>query len=105
MNRGLYRRILSHVAQQPGCTVMDISCALQVDLKSMHRHLHRLAANGQLVRQRPGTKWHFTITDAGRAAMIPAAAEKQVNVVCDECRQHWQGYQIHKIFGSGAKRS
>lgn len=23
-----------------------------------------------------------------------------VNVVCDECRQTWQGYQIHKIFGS-----
>ncbi|MET6795463.1 hypothetical protein ABNU38_13930 [Citrobacter braakii] len=23
-----------------------------------------------------------------------------VNVVCDECRQNWQGYQIHKIFGS-----
>ena len=23
-----------------------------------------------------------------------------VNVVCDECRQNWQGYHIHKIFGS-----
>ncbi len=23
-----------------------------------------------------------------------------VNVVCDECRQNWKGYNIHKIFGS-----
>lgn len=23
-----------------------------------------------------------------------------VNIVCDECRQNWQGYQIHKLFGS-----
>lgn len=23
-----------------------------------------------------------------------------VNVVCDECRQNWQGYKIHKIWGS-----
>ncbi|TSJ51930.1 hypothetical protein FND52_18045 [Atlantibacter subterranea] len=27
----------------------------------------------------------------------PAAS---VNVVCDECRQNWQGYHLHKIFGS-----
>ncbi|WP_313072738.1 hypothetical protein [Atlantibacter hermannii] len=23
-----------------------------------------------------------------------------VNIVCDECRQNWQGYHLHKIFGS-----
>ncbi|WP_313440005.1 hypothetical protein [Atlantibacter hermannii] len=33
----------------------------------------------------------------------PAEPEKPaepVNVITDECRQNWQGYNIHKIFGS-----
>ncbi|TDX14831.1 hypothetical protein EDF88_4157 [Buttiauxella sp. BIGb0552] len=28
---------------------------------------------------------------------------KYINIVCQECRQNWQGYQVHKIFGSGAR--
>lgn len=28
---------------------------------------------------------------------------KYINIVCEECRQNWQGYQVHKIFGSGAR--
>ena len=30
----------------------------------------------------------------------PEEPAESVNVVCDECRQNWQGYQIHKFFGS-----
>lgn len=26
-----------------------------------------------------------------------------VNTIFDECRKYWSGYQIHKIFGSGAR--
>lgn len=29
--------------------------------------------------------------------------EQPVNIICDECRQNWQGYQIHKIFGAGGR--
>jgi hypothetical protein len=25
------------------------------------------------------------------------------NVICEECRHKWQGYSVHKIFGSGAR--
>lgn len=28
---------------------------------------------------------------------------KYINIVCEECRQNWQGYNVHKIFGSGAR--
>ena len=41
--------------------------------------------------------------EARKAQPRPAKSEKpvaSVNVVCDECRQNWQGYRIHKIFGS-----
>ena len=32
----------------------------------------------------------------------PRTQVKAANIVCEECRQNWQGYQVHKIFGSGA---
>lgn len=41
--------------------------------------------------------------EARKAQPRPAKSEKpaaSVNVVCDECRQNWQGYRLHKIFGS-----
>lgn len=33
----------------------------------------------------------------------PEATKAEANIVCEECRQNWQGYQVHKIFGSGAR--
>ena len=40
---------------------------------------------------------------ARKSQIKPAEPEKPsepVNVITDDCRQNWQGYQIHKIFGS-----
>lgn len=33
----------------------------------------------------------------------PDVQTVEINIVCEECRQNWQGYQVHKIFGSGAR--
>lgn len=41
--------------------------------------------------------------EARKAQPRPAKSEKPAaseNVVYDDCRQNWQGYHIHKIFGS-----
>jgi hypothetical protein len=37
---------------------------------------------------------------ARRAAGVKPKPVKYINIVCQECRQNWQGYQVHKIFGS-----
>jgi len=36
-------------------------------------------------------------------AQQPEVHTAEINIVCEECRQNWQGYQVHKIFGSGAR--
>lgn len=33
----------------------------------------------------------------------PRMQVEEINIVCEECRQNWQGYSVHKIFGSGAR--
>ncbi|MFB0711442.1 hypothetical protein ACEU59_09745 [Buttiauxella noackiae] len=33
----------------------------------------------------------------------PKEATVDINIVCEECRANWQGYSVHKIFGSGAR--
>jgi hypothetical protein len=40
---------------------------------------------------------------AMRANRPKSKPVKYINIVCQECRQNWQGYQVHKIFGSGAR--
>lgn len=38
-----------------------------------------------------------------RKGLKPQPRTVETNIVCEECRQNWQGYQVHKIFGSGAR--
>lgn len=38
-----------------------------------------------------------------RKGLRPQPRTVEANIVCEECRQNWQGYQVHKIFGSGAR--
>lgn len=37
---------------------------------------------------------------ARRATRPKPKPVKYINIVFQECRQNWQGYQIHKVFGS-----
>ena len=104
MNRELHKSILRFVEQNTGATIPQVGKALKISTKSMNRYLHLLAKKGQLTEELISQKWHFAITDAGRESLIPVEAEQPaeqpINSVCGECRQQWQGYEIHKIFGS-----
>ncbi|GDX06670.1 hypothetical protein [Buttiauxella sp. A111] len=37
---------------------------------------------------------------AGNQAVDAMIKPIEINIVFEECRQNWQGYQVHKIFGS-----
>lgn len=100
MNRELHKSILRFVEQNAGTTIPQVGKVLGISAKSMNRYLHLLAKKGLLTEEQMAQKWHFTITDAGRKTLVPAEEEKSINSVCGDCRQQWQGYEIHKIFGS-----
>lgn len=103
MNRELYKSILRFVEQNAGATIPQVGKAMGITPKSMNRYLHLLAKKGHLVEEQIGQKWHFTITATGCKTLVPVEEieeEKPINSVCGDCRQQWQGYAIHKIFGS-----
>jgi DNA-binding transcriptional regulator PaaX len=61
---------------------------------AIRTQLRSMVKSGELVITRP---------DRGYAGLYSRVPEQAPNDVFNECRQNWQGYQIHKIFGSGAR--
>ena len=42
----------------------------------------------------------FVMQPGGESRIKPISVARQNPVITEVCRQNWQGYQIHKIFGS-----
>lgn len=65
------------------------------------------ATEKRLVKRRALGAAYRETCKASRKKMLKQAPDEvrpvEINIVCEECRQNWQGYQVHKIFGSGAR--
>lgn len=81
-------------------TPRDVSRLLNYDSKKAYRLLEHLVSVGA-VRNVGRPRHPVFIMEAGGETRIKPLREKQHQPnVAEICRQNWQGYQIHKIFGS-----
>ncbi|WMY75392.1 hypothetical protein RHD99_05380 [Buttiauxella selenatireducens] len=65
-----------------------------------------ISSEKRLTKRRANCAAYREMQRALRAENLVNGAKSkpaEINIVCEECRQNWQGYQVHKIFGSGAR--
>lgn len=100
-------QIVDYLRENKTVTPRQVQTLLGCDCKKAHNLLLHL--NRRSVVLRTGEPHHpiFTLLPGGEAnikrpkpAALPAPAKPVALSVYDVCRQNWQGYEIHKIFGS-----
>ncbi|MCK6677644.1 hypothetical protein [Enterobacter asburiae] len=76
---------------------------LSCDIKEAYDRLKRLAISG--ITENVGQKYRpeYSLVCDWETRIKPAPVERVVKPVAKVCRENWQGYQIHKIFGSAQK--
>ena len=72
-------------------TTNQIAAITGLPIKTISTAANQMCKSGELVVE--SRTWRKTVYRSSRSV-------EQKNTICDECRQNWQGYQIHKIFGS-----
>lgn len=90
--------IVDYLRENQTVTPRQVQTLLGCDCKKAHNLLLHLIRRSVVLRT--GEPHHpiFTLLPGGEANIKrpkPAAPS-----VADVCRQNWQGYKIHKIFGS-----
>lgn len=84
-------------------TPRQVCRLLECDSKKASRLLEHLVHAGAV--KNIGQPRHpvFVMQPGGEARIKPmpkVQVERQQPSITDVCRQNWQGYQVHKIFGS-----
>ncbi|MCE6965868.1 hypothetical protein K6W81_18570 [Enterobacter sp. MW07] len=84
-------------------TPRQVCRLLECDSKKASRLLEHLVRVGAV--KNVGQRRHpvFVMQPGGEARIKPmpkVQVERQQPSITDVCRQNWQGYQVHKIFGS-----
>lgn len=72
-------------------TTAEIFAVTGLPIKRISTAANEMRKSGEVVIE--SRIWRKTVYRSSRSV-------EQKNTICDECRQNWQGYQIHKIFGS-----
>ncbi len=99
--------IVDYLREHQTITPRQVQALLRCDCKKAHNLLLHLIRRS--VVRRTGEPHHpvFTLLPDGKAnikrpkpAAPPAPAKTVAPSVAEVCRQNWQGYEIHKIFGS-----
>lgn len=74
-------------------TTAEVSAATGIPAKTLISAAFHMCRSGELVIENRTwrTVTYRATTDFDR---------EDRNIIFDECRQNWQGYRIHKIFGS-----
>ena len=76
------------------------------DSKHTHNILGRLVRIGIIKNTGKPGKPEYRLTQRWKEKVKqpkPAKVSPKPILATQECRENWQGYQIHKIFGSGAR--
>ncbi|HHL2824739.1 TPA: protein ren [Citrobacter murliniae] len=74
----------------------EVAAATGQSLASISQAANKMFRAGELVVDKKvwRTVWYRLPDDAERTGKV------STNLIFQECRENWQGYRIHKIFGS-----
>ncbi|MGR4047902.1 hypothetical protein [Kosakonia cowanii] len=80
------------------------TCELVADAYGLKRSVingasHKMRQNGEIALDRRVWRTHFYVP-VHQDDDEKAVSSSGTNTVFEECRRNWQGYYIHKIFGS-----
>lgn len=95
----LRQKIVAFVSERKSATAADVAKAMPgVKPASISAALSTSVNKGDLfvLVKRKGR------TPSVYASVVEVETDDS-NHVCEECRQNWQGYHIHKIFGSASR--
>jgi len=93
--------IVGYLRVNQTVTPRQVQALLGCDCKKAHNLLLHLIRRSVVIRT--GEPHHpvFTLLPGGEANIKrPKPAASAAPSVADVCRQNWQGYELHKIFGS-----
>ncbi|XUV82745.1 winged helix-turn-helix transcriptional regulator [Enterobacter sp. TMH.L2] len=109
MNYGLkptQMQIIEFIKKNGPTTPRQIRTLLGCDIREASDRLKRLRTSGIVKNigqpHRPEYKLKHRCQDKIKPAKPPRQIG-QAQKIADECRRNWQGYGIHKIFGSAGK--
>lgn len=95
-------QIIRAIQHSGEITPRQVRQLLGCDSKKACRLLEHLVAAGAV--KNIGQRRHpvYVMLPGGEERIKPMPLERPRPSIADVCRQNWQGYQIHKIFGSAA---
>ena len=83
-------------------TPRQVQALLGCDSKKSHNLLLHLIRKSVVLRTGASRHPVYRLHPCGQVNIKPVKPA-EVNTVARLCRQNWQGYQVHKIFGSAQK--
>lgn len=106
-------RILAALKDNPGTGVAVLAEVLSLEPDTVSGNMSKLFTDELVSRTGKRGKYLYTLTAKGRADIrkrqkilnnkTMCAPRRKDNPVMRECRANWQGYRIHKIFGSASR--
>lgn len=97
------RAIVDFLARDKLISTRQVRSLLGCDIKEAYDRLKRLALAGIVKNVGKPRHPEYRLTHRWRARVTLAACRSAPPTAADICRKKWQGYQIHKIFGSAQK--
>lgn len=97
------RAIVDFLAREKSISTRQVRSLLGCDIKEAYDRLKRLALAGIVKNVGKPRHPEYRLTHRWRSRVAPAACRSVPRTAADFCREKWQGYQIHKIFGSAQK--
>nr|DAP67517.1 MAG TPA: multiple antibiotic resistance protein MarR/DNA family protein, HTH motif.67A [Caudoviricetes sp.] len=97
------RAIVEFLVREKSISTRQVRSLLGCDIKEAYDRLKRLALAG--IVKNVGKPHHpeYRLTHRWRSRVAPVACPPAPQTVAQICREKWQGYQIHRIFGSAQK--
>lgn len=95
--------IVDFLAREKSISTRQVRSLLGCDIKEAYDRLKRLAMAGIVKNVGKPRHPEYRLTHRWRARVTPAACPPAPQTTADVCREKWQGYQIHRIFGSARK--
>lgn len=96
-------KIIDHLKTSKTVTPRQVQSLLGCDCKKSNRLLAYLLAQRVVANIGKPHYPEYRLCSNGENKIQPLKAEKpavKTHSTADACRQNWQGYQIHKIWGS-----
>lgn len=98
--------IVEFIAKNGQATPRQICSLLGCDSREANDRLKRLCASGIVKNIGKTRQPEYRLLQNWRSKVKPAKPARQPaeqRTIAEVCRQQWQGYVIHRIFGAGGR--